>query len=53
MRYPKMKWEELTAEQQIRIFWTAGIEDDTISFDEFDEMMQGFVIYEAHNTEGV
>lgn len=47
-----MKWEELTNEQQIRIFWNAGIEDDTISFDEFDEMMQGFVIYEAQNTEG-
>ena len=48
-----MKWEELTAEQQIRIFWTAGIEDETISFDEFDEMMQGFVIYDAQKVEGV
>lgn len=39
-----MKWEELTNEQQIRIFWAMGIEDDNnvISFQEFDEMMQGF-----------
>ena len=48
-----MKWEELTAEQQIRLFWAAGFEDDIISFDEFDEMMRGFVIYEAHNVKGV
>ena len=48
-----MKWEELTNEQQIRLFWTAGIEDETISFDEFDVMMQGFEIYETNNIEGV
>ena len=46
-----MKWEELTDEQQIRIFWSVC--DSNISFEEFNEMMQGFVIYEAYNVKGV
>ena len=45
-----MLWENLTDEQQIRLYWSAGLD---ISFDEFDEIMRGFVIYEAHNAEGV
>ena len=43
-----MEWENLTSEEQVRIYWDyqANIldpDEDGISFSDFDEMMQGYI----------
>lgn len=39
-----MKWENLTDQEQVYLYWEycAANEEDTISFSEFNEMMEGF-----------
>ena len=43
-----MEWENLPSEEQIRIYWDyqaniLDLDEDGISFSEFDEMMQGYI----------
>ena len=40
-----MRWEELDNMSQIYLYWEylAANETETISFEEFNEMMEGFV----------
>lgn len=35
------EWNELTDEEQIRLWWEYNISEEEISFSEFNEMMQG------------
>lgn len=56
-----MKWDNLSDKEKHKLYqeyccgpcYIPEKHSDPISFDEFDEMMQSFVIYEAHNAEGV
>lgn len=41
-----MKWEELNNENQIYLYWDylAANPDDEISFEEFNELMEGITV---------
>lgn len=45
-----MLWENLTDEEQVRLYCEyCAYDKKPISFQEFDEMMRGFVVYTSQN----